>query len=277
MISKKFYTIFKQGSKTYFYSSLFFPADVKSDVFTLYSFVRTADDFVDQQPPQKNAFYSFRKLYNLALTGQRVNNDTITAYVALTQKRKFKPEWTESFLDAMESDLHVKKYDDLAHVITYMYGSAEIIGLMMARILSLPPRSLPLAQALGRAMQYVNFIRDVPEDVELGRNYFPTSEMKRFGLKTLKYSEVSLKQSQFEAFLTAQIQQYYVWQMKGEKGFEHIPKRYLIPIKTASDLYKWTAKEIIKNPMIVYQRKMKPPMSVIAVTLVKNFFTVICS
>ena len=45
-MNKVIYKIFKQGSKTYFYSSIFFPASVKQDVFTLYAFVRKADDFV---------------------------------------------------------------------------------------------------------------------------------------------------------------------------------------------------------------------------------------
>ena len=55
--------IFKNGSKTYYYSSFFFPPNVKEDVFKLYSFVRKADDYVDSVPQQKQEFYSFKARY----------------------------------------------------------------------------------------------------------------------------------------------------------------------------------------------------------------------
>jgi phytoene synthase len=59
--------IFKKGSKTYFYNSLFFPNNVKDDVFILYSFVRKADDFVDAVPQQVEEFHQFRDQYERAM------------------------------------------------------------------------------------------------------------------------------------------------------------------------------------------------------------------
>ena len=43
-----------------------------------------------------------------------------------------------------------------------------------------------------------------------------------------------------------------------EKGYEYIPKKYLIAVKTISDMYNWTAKKILKNPFIVYTKNVKP-------------------
>ncbi len=274
MISKNIYSIFKQGSRTYFYSSLFFPPDVKADVFSLYSFVRTADDFVDQQPPKKKDFLAFRKEYSEAIRGKKCTNEIIQAFVLVAKKRQFDPKWTETFLDTMESDLHTVSYADLTMTERYMYGSAEVIGLMMSNILELPMSARPFAQKLGRSMQYVNFIRDISEDIELGRNYFPQSDMKKYGLKSLEYDHVARHSIAFAHFMKAQLKRYQTWQETGKKGYDHIPKRYLIPIKTASDLYNWTATQIAKDPMVVYQRKMKPPAVVIALTLLKNIVTI---
>ena len=53
MIDRTLQSIFRAGSRTYYYSTLFFPPEVKQDVFTLYSFVRVADDYVDSVPQQK--------------------------------------------------------------------------------------------------------------------------------------------------------------------------------------------------------------------------------
>ncbi|MDQ5951248.1 MAG: 15-cis-phytoene synthase, partial [Patescibacteria group bacterium] len=258
MITKKIYSIFKQGSRTYFYSSLFFPAKVKDDVFTLYSFVRTADDYVDQVPAQVKSFRRFRKEYEAALSGKPCQNEIIQAYVSLAIRKNFDPQWTEAFLDAMESDLNTHTYRTLEKTISYMHGSAEVIGLMMAKIMDLPPSAYQYAKKLGRAMQYVNFIRDIAEDLELGRNYFPQTEMKKYGLASLSYQHTSHNQPNYKRFMAAQLQRYNAWQEMAATGFKLIPRRYLIPIKTASDLYNWSASQIAKDPMIVYQKKMKP-------------------
>jgi phytoene synthase len=49
------------------------------------------------------------------------------------------------------------------------------------------------------------------------------------------------------------------WQREAERGYHFIPYRYLLPIKTAADMYIWTARRIERNPMIVYEGKVKPP------------------
>jgi phytoene synthase len=61
MINKTLFSIFKQGSRTYFYSSLFFPSYLKKDVFSLYGFVRKADNLVDSIPQDIKGFYDLKK------------------------------------------------------------------------------------------------------------------------------------------------------------------------------------------------------------------------
>ena len=74
----------------------------------------------------------------------------------------------------------------------------------------------------------------------------------------------------FQRFVQAQIRRYEHWQIEAEKGFRYIPHRYLIPIKTASEMYKWTAQKIEKNPFIVYKMKVKPSKTRIWMTAFLN-------
>jgi len=275
-IPGKIYQIFKNGSKTYFYSSLFFPNEVRADVFALYSFVRTADDFVDQSPPQIKLFKKFRLDYYQAIDSRAPAGLVIDSFVELQRRRAFDPQWVMSFLDAMEGDLNQKTYPDMKDTVAYMYGSADVIGLMMSKILNLSANSYSAAQSLGRSMQYVNFIRDIQEDNELGRVYFPQYELKKYGLVSLEKKIVENNSSQFNKFMQAQIAQYQVWSNEGEQGYTFIPRRYLIPIKTANDLYHWTADEIAKRPMVVYERKVKPSILRILFTLLKNTLWTLC-
>jgi phytoene synthase len=260
MVDRILYTIFKEGSKTYFYSSLFFPMDVRRDVFVLYAFVRKADDFVDTVPQRKAEFYSFWKQFDAAQKGSSSDDIVIDSFVDLMNRKKFDVKWIKAFFEAMEMDLTKHKYMDLDETKQYMYGSAEVVGLMMASIMALPRESFECARYLGRAMQYINFIRDISEDLSLGRQYLPQSDLQRCGLDSVEYEHVKTRQKEFNEFIRAQIGYYEEWQRIAEKGFPYIPKRYFIPIKTASDMYKWTAEQIKKSPIIVYSKKVKPSM-----------------
>ena len=62
-MNRLIFSTFKRGSKTYFYSSIFFSKEVRDDVFALYSFVRKADNFVDVVPQLKDEFYFFKNDY----------------------------------------------------------------------------------------------------------------------------------------------------------------------------------------------------------------------
>jgi 15-cis-phytoene synthase len=73
-IPNHFFEIFKKGSTTYFYSSLLFPKDVREDIFILYAFVRTTDNFVDTVPQQKKEFKKFVKEYQTSLVKRESTN-----------------------------------------------------------------------------------------------------------------------------------------------------------------------------------------------------------
>ncbi|MBP6882111.1 MAG: phytoene/squalene synthase family protein [Candidatus Levybacteria bacterium] len=265
------FQIFKNGSKTYFYSSLFFPKDIKQDVFTLYAFVRTVDNLVDQIPQKKNEFYQFKQSYQSAFVGSKIDNDIVTDFIALMKKRKFKKKWVDDFFDAMESDLRknpsMKTMNELKR---YMYGSAEVIGLMMSQIMSLNTKAHTAAKMQGRAMQYINFIRDIDEDRGLNRQYIPQNILESVGLKSLK--NVKEHNDAFSRLVRQEISVYKAWQAEANKGFRFIPIRYRIPVKTASRLYSWTANEIEQNPSIVFSKKVKPSIARIIGTLVLSVF-----
>ncbi len=261
MIDKTVHSIFKKGSRTYFYSSLFFPKTIKHDVFTLYSFVRKVDNYVDTLPQDKEGFFSFKDTYYAAKQGMNSGNIIIDLFVNLRENKGLRTEWVDAFFDSMERDLTIKRYVTLDDTIDYMYGSAEVIGLMMAKILGLPQSSYRYARLLARAMQYINFIRDINEDLQFNRIYFPQSSLNTYNLKKLQFDYTKRHPERFNQFIQDQIDLYDVWQKEAEKGYSFIPKRYLIPIRTASEMYKWTSYQIKKNPFIIYSKKVKPRRS----------------
>lgn len=261
--------IFKNGSTTYYWSSRFFPKGVRDDVFKLYSFVRVVDDFVDQVPSDvKNFEYIERRWQTIKqdLTLQKVAaplddsvSERVLANIAyIVHRHKCDPAWVDAFLKSMRWDVQKHEYRALKDTIDYMYGSAEVIGLFMARILNLPEEALEAARLQGRAMQYINFLRDIAEDNELGRCYFPSSEYKKYGLKNLTEQEAREKPKMFADFMHSQLLRYATWQTDANEGFLFIPKRLRVPLQTAVDMYNWTAQELKNNPLVVFEKKVKP-------------------
>ena len=270
-------SLFRKSSTTYYFSSLFFPNSVKPAVFILYAFVRTADNFVDSTPQDKSGFLAFRKCATLQLKSKQCDDDCkkfhslIADFLHIATKYDFEEKWIFAFLDAMESDLDwqdntkIKNYADLQR---YMYGSAEVIGLMMCKILRIPKVAFPFAQKMGESMQLINFVRDIREDLELGRIYLPQEDLKKFGLLNLTSND----KKALNHLVHFEIERYFSILSEAERGLSYIPYRYRVPIKTASDMYKWTAGQIYQNPLIVFDQKIKPKPPRVVFQMLKNVF-----
>lgn len=261
--------IFKKGSKTYYNSARFFKDDVKKDVITLYSFVRVADNLVDSIPQKVSEFVEFRNETERALKSGKSKDPIINDMVELSLRRGFNRDWIMSFLKSMEMDLYFRKYTRIEETVEYMYGSAEVIGLMMSKIMDLPYQALFHARMLGRTMQFINFIRDISEDISLGRQYIPHEDLERFGLKSLDYEETSANREKFKALMRFEIERFREWNKFGEEGFTYIDRKNLLPVKVATDMYKWTAWKISRNPFVVYRKKVKPSKARILADVVK--------
>lgn len=258
MVDQSAQTIFKQSSTTYFISSLFFPQAIKNDVFTLYAFVRVADNYVDAVPQDSQGFYNFVAEYKKSMAGSPSGVAVIDNFVELAQRHSFRPVWIEAFLKAMEADLYKTHYATLKEVRSYMYGSAEVIGLMLARIFQLPERSYLYARRLGRAMQYVNMIRDIAEDTAFGRQYLPTEVLSLYDFSELTEAAATHNKLKFQALVRNEVHRYYRWEMQAMKGANFIPFRLRVPVIAATRMYNWTAQQIAQDPLIVWKKKVKP-------------------
>ena len=255
--------VFKAGSTTYFNSSLFFPPAMRAEVFALYGFVRVADNFVDAVPQEAEAFHRFVARYRAAWAGTPADDAIIDDFVALARRLGFDPAWTDAFLASMEADLSKRFYRTEAEMLAYVYGSAEAIGLYMAKIMRLPAEAQFAAQRLGRAMQVINFIRDAAEDAAMGRRYLP---LERDGVRLLDVPDdwlparewAQANPEKWTAFLRGHLERYAAWQAEAEAGYRFIPRRPRMAVRTAGDMYNWTARQIAADPFVVFDRKVKP-------------------
>lgn len=260
--------IFKNSSTSFYLAAFLFPKEAREDVFDLYSFLRVADDYVDTLPARTDELQDLISRWDVAKGDKefdvsRAKNDTLNQRVIknivhLSRKYDFETVWVDKFLKTMESDLAFQPKQTLSRSLAYTEGSAAIVGLMMSRILGLSERLDYEARALGRAFQWINFVRDVGQDVYMGRCYFPENDLKNFKLADLSEKSAYANQTLFKDFMIFQIQRYEEWLDEAKKVLHRIPRRQRLPLEVAIDLYNWTAKEIGKDPHAVYTKKIKP-------------------
>lgn len=260
--------LFRNTSKTYYYSTRFFPKRLRRDIARLYSFVRIADDYVEAVPAQSEKITELERQYQKALKVDHFDPTThawddqdtriIKNMMRLTQRYKFDPDWVPSFLEAMKSDLKPKTMPSLNASLEYVHGSAEVLGLMMAKIMKLPEETWEYARLQARAMQWINFVRNLKDDIAHGHQYFPDEDLKACGLADLSEDTARANPEAFKRFMNLQIKRFRDWQTEAEKGHEQVPKRFRIPVQTTVEMLNWTADTIANNPFIVYKKKVRP-------------------
>lgn len=269
-ISVRIVDTFRKGSRTYFNSSRLFPEKFRDDVFILYAFVRTADDLVDVSPVDKKGYRRFKRLFLKAFKGEPADDSIIDSFVQLMARKRIPLTQVEDFFTSMELDLEKVKCKTRVRQRQYLRGSAEVIGLMMNRIFGVSKTLDKQASYLGRAMQLINWVRDIDEDNRLGRQYFTDFQLKKHGLSSLQLSVAQANPQAFEDFVRKRIDEYLLLQRRASSAFALLPKAARVPVMTAADMYAWTAKKIKKDPFIVYREKVKPSTLRIIVTGLKH-------
>jgi 15-cis-phytoene synthase len=272
--------IFRGGSTTYYLGAKFFPKSVRADVARLYSFLRVADDYVDHVPPQAHHFRMLRSHWEHAIDDTHFDvapapDDTVDERVLknivdLTRAYAFDRLWVESFWNAMQADLDGATFATLEDSLVYVHGSGEIVGLMMAKIMGVSPEAYGAAKLQGRAMQWINFIRDIREDTQLGRCYFPKSDLKQCGLPDLQEATARDNPMAFKRLMRLELDRYHQWQIAAREGFRYLPRSLRPAIKTVADMYDWTAGQIANDPLIVFKRQVRPTKRHILLRGIRN-------
>ncbi len=208
-------------------------------IYAIYGFVRLADEIVD-------TFHGYDKRKLLgnfttetwnAIEGQISTNPILHAFQLVVNKYGIERELIEAFLFSMELDLEKKTYDELYYQ-KYIYGSAEVVGLMCLRVFCEGDRQLyekltEPARKLGAAFQKVNFLRDIGSDyLERGRVYFPGVDFSRFDNIAKRKIETDIDQDFRAAY----------------PGIMQLPKEVRPGVYTAFIYYRELFRKIQRTP-----------------------------
>ncbi|WP_282786565.1 phytoene/squalene synthase family protein [Flavobacterium croceum] len=202
---------------------------IRKDIYTIYGFVRCADEIVDtfDDFDQELLLTEFELEYHKALERKISLNPVLNAFQEVVHRFEMQ-DLVVPFLKSMRMDLHKKNYLTKAEYEAYIYGSADVVGLMCLMVFVDGDKQRynelkDSAMRLGSAFQKVNFLRDLQHDYEsLGRVYFPGVDLKNLS-QAEKHKIILEIEDDFNAALL---------------GIKKLPKEAKFGVYTAYKYYK---------------------------------------
>lgn len=235
LVTKTYSTSFSLATKM-LYSS------IRCHIYNIYGFVRFADEIVDSfhDYNKEELFNRFNEDLELALKSKISLNPILNSFQHTYHKFNIDKDLVDAFMNSMRMDLHKTKYLTEEEFKAYIYGSADVVGLMCLKVFvkgdSKKYNELKeTAMALGSAFQKVNFLRDLKADFEgLNRTYFPNTDLKNLD-ESSKQKIINDIELDFE---------------KGLSGIKKLPIEAKFGVFMAYRYYRQLLKKLKKTPAL---------------------------
>lgn len=204
---------------SYKWGTVFFPKQLKEETYLLYAFVRVADNIVDDRAMSrheaKKELVEMRKRFwqHLEDAALEDGDELCKAFAELCREKGIPRERVDQFFAAMLADCGESIYQTYEELQEYMVGSAEVVGLMMCKLIGYDDAEeeevFARARLLGEAMQYTNFLRDIKEDwLQYNRLYMPLDRLQQFDCNhevVKRYCEGADRDANWDRFMAHQI------------------------------------------------------------------------
>jgi phytoene/squalene synthetase len=209
-------------------------------IYSIYGFVRFADEIVDtfHTINQKLVLDHFERDYYDAMINGISMNPVLHSFALTVKKYNIPSHLVDSFLKSMKTDLDKQVYNNTDELNEYIYGSADVVGLMCLMVFvngnvkQYNDLEKP-AMKLGSAFQKVNFLRDLKSDIEhLDRRYFPQFDINRFS-EDMKYTLIKNIENDFN---------------EAKRGIKELPGKSKLAVYIAYVYYKKLLKNLRSTP-----------------------------
>jgi phytoene synthase len=239
-------TLTRTRAANFYYGIRLLPAPKRRAMCAVYAFARRVDDIGDGGDPAE------RKLALLA--GQRAelesqNGTLMRAALADAERRFGLPrEALEDLIAGVEMDVREERYRTFDELVVYCQRVAGSIGRLCLAIFGSPdPTASSLADDLGVAMQLTNILRDVREDLDLGRVYLPAEDLERFGCTEL----ATAPDQDFASLISFEATRAREWFDRGLGLLPLIDARSASCVAAMTGIYRRILERIEQDPQVV--------------------------
>jgi len=240
LITKKYSTSFSIAVR------LLAPS-IRQAIYNIYGFVRVADEIVDsfEGYPKEELLNRFEEEYAYAMQYGISTNPVINAFQKTVKEYRIEEEMVQSFLKSMRADLTKQVYKNQKEIDAYIYGSADVVGLMCLKVFvngnqEEYDKLKESAMRLGSAFQKVNFLRDIKQDYDdLSRTYFPNVDPDNFNAEDKSKIVSEIKEDFRVAYM----------------GLIKLPKEARFGVYVAYKYYLQLLKKVDNTPAILLKEK----------------------
>ncbi len=243
---------FAHHSRSFSFAALLFPPEERRLVREIYAFCRFTDDLVDAAARPNGARSLVARLYRTlaaweeicraAHEGERTDIPLADVVMSETARREIPFELVAELIEGVRMDVEPRAYRSMEELREYTYRVASVVGAWLTRAFGVSdPWVLERAHALGHAMQLTNIIRDVGEDLALGRVYLPADRMARHGVSRaslLRMQAGSGVQPGYVALLEEVMAHADAAYELSYEGIPHLPSFFQRPVTVAAQVYR---------------------------------------
>lgn len=163
------------------------PPEKRQAMIALYAFCRQVDDIADDETLplayRRTELERWRVETRVACAGGTPTLPVLGELQPYIQKYQLPFDRFDELITGVEMDLDVVRYPDAAALERYCYHVASVVGLLSIEVFGYrDPRCREYAEALGKALQLTNILRDVGNDASRGRIYLPLADLERHGV-----------------------------------------------------------------------------------------------
>lgn len=180
--------IARREARNFYHAFRLLPSERRRAMGALYAFMRRSDDLADDERPgvdKAEALTAWRRDLDAALAGRDPEWPGLVALADVVRRFAIPPALLHEVIDGVEMDLEPRRFAGFDELADYCRHVASAVGLCCIHIWGFDPaggRAEALADRCGLALQLTNILRDVREDAENGRVYFPQGDLDRFGV-----------------------------------------------------------------------------------------------
>jgi len=250
--------IMRYHAHAFSFAAHFVPFPKRQAIWAIYALLRHSDDLVDRAPATATRADLLAAISHWEAQ-VRAETSASPLICAFTDTRArfavpLEPLW--DLFEGMRMDLTRSRYATWAELERYCYCVAGTVGLLCTPVLGYDgdAETLHYAAMLGTAMQLTNILRDVGEDVSLGRIYLPSEELEAFGYSEEK-ALAGVVDSQFRALMRFQIARARDLYRESMPAIARLDRTCHLPIQTAATLYGGILGRIEANDYQVYTRR----------------------
>lgn len=250
-------------ARNFYYGIRLLPVPKRQGLCALYALARRIDDIGDDDAPletKRTALGLVRK----QLSDLDASTDPVLVAVAETARRYPVPlDAFEELLDGVEMDLRGATYESFDELRVYCRCVAGSIGRLCLSIFGTgtDPRAPLFADQLGIALQQTNILRDIREDLLLGRVYLPREELADFGVNLQLDDAGALHDpdARLAAYISFAAERAEHWYDLGLRLLPQLDHRSAASCAAMAGIYHHLLLRIRENPTAVYERRMSLP------------------